>query len=65
MDVGFSDLIIKGDNVTKMQTISSTQPNFSQRGLIYEDIRCIAAGLRYVSFSYVHRSANSVAHSLV
>lgn len=35
-----------------MWTISSTQPNLARLGLVYEDIRSIAAG------------ANSVAHSL-
>ncbi|XP_065638358.1 uncharacterized protein LOC136071233 [Quercus suber] len=64
VDASFSNLIIEGDNVTVMQTMSSTQPNLSQLGLVYENIHCIAAGLRYVSFSCVRRSANLVVHSL-
>ena len=64
VDASFSNLIIEGDNVTVMQTISSTQPNLSQLGLVNENIRCIAASLRYVSFSCIRCSANSVAHSL-
>ena len=52
VDASFSNLIIEGDNVTVMQTISSTQPNLSQLGLVNENIRCIAASLRYVSFSW-------------
>ena len=64
VDASFSNLIIEGDNVTVMQTISSTQPNLSQLGLVNENIRCIAASLRYVSFSCIRCGANSVAHSL-
>ena len=64
VDASFSNLIIEGDNVTVMQTISSTQPNLSQLGLVNENIRCIAASLRYVSFGCIRCSANSVAHSL-
>lgn len=64
VEVGFSELIVEGDNVTVMQAISSTHPNLSRLGLIYEDICCLAATLRYVSFSCVRRSANSMAHSL-
>ena len=60
VDASFSNLIIEGDNVT----ISSTQPNLSQLGLVNENIRCIAASLRYVSFGCIRCSANSVAHSL-
>ncbi|KAL0005561.1 hypothetical protein SO802_013122 [Lithocarpus litseifolius] len=59
-----SELIVEGDNVTVMQTISSTHPNLSRLGLVYKYICCLAAGHRYVSFSCVRHSANSVAHSL-
>ena len=48
VDASFSNLIIEGDNVNVMQTISSTQPNLSQLGLVNENIRCIAASLRCV-----------------
>ena len=64
VDTGFSDLIIEGGNVIVMQTISSTLPNLSWLGLVYEDILCITAGLQYVYFSCVRHSANLVAHSL-
>lgn len=30
IDAGFLDLIVEGDNVTVMQTISSTNPNLSR-----------------------------------
>ena len=47
-----------------MSAVSSTSPNWSRLGVIYDDIGCLAAGLRYVAFSCIRRSANSVAHSL-
>ena len=36
----------------------------SRLGVIYDDIRHLAAGLHYVSFNCIRCSANSVAHSL-
>ena len=61
---GFSELIVEGDNAMVMSAVSSTSPNWSRLGVIYDDIGCLAAGLRYVAFSCIRRSANSVAHSL-
>ncbi|XP_075640555.1 uncharacterized protein LOC142612337 [Castanea sativa] len=64
IDAGFLELIVERDNAMVMSAISSTSPNWSCLGLIYDDIGCLAAGLRYVAFSCIRRSANSVAHSL-
>lgn len=64
VDTGFSELIVEGNNTTVMQAVSSTHPKLSRLGVIYEDIRCLVAGLRYVSFNCVRCSANFVAHSL-
>ncbi|XP_075658944.1 uncharacterized protein LOC142628791 [Castanea sativa] len=64
IDVGFLELIVEGDNVMVMSVVSSTSPNWSRLGVIYDDIGCLAAGLRYVAFSCIRRSASSVAHSL-
>ena len=61
---GFSELIVEEDNAMVMSAVSSTSPNWSRLGVIYDDIGCLAAGLRYVAFSCIRRSANSVAHSL-
>lgn len=44
--VGFSEIILKGENVNVMKAISSPFVNLSQLGLIYEDIQCLVAGLR-------------------
>ena len=64
IDAGFSELIIEGDNATVMSAVSSSSPNWSRLGVIYDDVCCLAAGLRHVVFSCIRRSANSVAHSL-
>ena len=64
VDVGFSDLIIEGDNIDVIKAISFARVNCSRLGHIYDDIRCLAAGLRDWSTSWVCRNANAVAHSL-
>ena len=64
IDARFSELIVEGDNSLVMSAVSSTNPNWSHLGVIYDDIGCLAAGLRCVSFSCTWHSANSVAHSL-
>ena len=64
IDAGFSELIVEGGNWMVMKAVSSTTPNWSRLGVIYDDIGCLAAGLRCVSFSCTWHSANSVAHSL-
>ena len=64
IDVGFSDLIVEGDNATVMKSIASGQTDLSRLGNIYDDIRCLAGGLRYMEFNSICRSANGIAHSL-
>lgn len=64
IDTGFTDLIIEGDNVAVMKSITSPGANQSWLGHIIQDIQWLAQGLRWVRFSYVNRGANSVARSL-
>ena len=45
VDAGFSDLIIEGDNIDVIKAISFARVNCSRLGHIYDDIRCLAAGL--------------------
>ncbi|XP_023899322.2 uncharacterized protein LOC112011176 [Quercus suber] len=52
-NAGFSELIIEADNVTVMSVVSSLSPNWSRLGVIYDDVRCLAAGLRQVVFSSI------------
>ena len=64
IDAGFSELVVEGDNSVVMSSVSSIYQDWSHLGVIYDDIRHLAAGLRFVSFNCIRRSANSVAHSL-
>ena len=64
IDVGFLELVIEGDNVVVMTSLSHGGPNMSQLGHVVHDIQWLATGLRWASFSHVRRSANSVAHVL-
>ena len=64
IDVGISDLIIEGDNVSVMRVVASNCLDGSRLGNVLEDIHCLASALRWCSVSCVKRTANSVAHSL-
>ena len=50
LDAGFSELIIEGDSVTVMSAVSSSSQNWSRLGVIYDDVRCLVAGLCHVVF---------------
>ena len=64
VDIGFSDLIVEGDSITVMNSITSTQSDLSRLGNIYDDNHCLAGGLGRVEFNSISQSANGVAHSL-
>ena len=64
VEVGFSDLIMEGDNANVMRSIVSTQADWSRLGTIFDDIRCLAGRLRRVEFRTIRRAANGAAHSL-
>ena len=64
IDAGFSELVIEGDNIAVMTSLSHGGPNMSRLGHVVHDIQWLATGLRWASFSHVRRSANSVAHVL-
>ena len=64
MEAGFSELVIEGDNINVMQSITSARINLSQLGNIYDDIRCIANNLRHMEKKRIRRSANRFVHSL-
>lgn len=64
MESGFSRLIIEGDSLNVIRAISTPAANSSLLGHIIEDIRCNIKGLQVVSFSWVKRGGNMVAHSL-
>ena len=64
IDAGFSELLIEGDNVVVISSLSHGGPNLSRLGHVVQDIQWLATGLRWAQFSHVKRSANSVAHVL-
>ena len=64
MEVGFSELILEGDNMTVMKSLISLKPNWSPLGHTYEEIQCISTGLRSFTVSFVKHSTNTVAHAL-
>ena len=64
VDAGFTDLVIEGDNENVMKSVSASGTDLSWLGHIIQDIKWLAHGLRWVSFSSIKRGANSVAHSL-
>ena len=64
IDAGVMDLIIEGDNVNVMRSISSQVPYHSLLGGVYGDVLCLIHGLHRKAISCVKREANTVAHSL-
>lgn len=58
VDVGFSDLIVEGDSITVMNSITSTQSDLSRLGNIYDDNHCLAGGLGRVEFNSISRSSS-------
>ena len=64
IDVGFSKLVLEGDNVNVMQAISSQEANISLLGNVVEDIKLLISGLQWVSISHTRCSGNKVAHVL-
>ena len=63
IDAGFMEIILEGDSVVLMQTVSQAQPNLSRLGLIYEDIWCLAASFRSISINCVRCTVNGVTHA--
>lgn len=64
IDVGFTKVIIEGDNANVMRAVSSSSQNHSWLGIIFEDVKCLLRGLQVVSVNSVKRGENKVAHVL-
>lgn len=64
VDTGFMDIVVEGDNYVVMKAILSSRIEFSRLGHLYEDVKCMATGITTLTVSCVHRSTNSVTHSL-
>ncbi|XP_030940085.1 uncharacterized protein LOC115965012 [Quercus lobata] len=64
VDAGFTRLIIEGDNVNEIQTISSPFVNHSLLGNVVDDIRYLIHGLQLATISSTRKGGNKVAHVL-
>ena len=64
IDAGFADLVVEGDNSNVLHSISQSQADWSRLGNLYDDVRSLAARLRFVEFHCIRRTANGVARSL-
>lgn len=64
IDAGFKELIIEGDNAYIMKAVRSALSNRSSLGNIFDDVKCLMNGLRYVAVKCIGREGNRVAHDL-
>ena len=64
IDVGFTDLVVEGDNATIMSSLSSSEADQSWLRHIIQDIQWLANGIKLVCFSHVKRGVNSMTHVL-
>ncbi|XP_075665426.1 uncharacterized protein LOC142635094 [Castanea sativa] len=64
VDTGFTYIVVEGNNTVVMNAILSSRTAYSWLGHLYDDVKCMAAGISNLTVSYVSRTANSVAHSL-
>ena len=64
VDVGFSRLIIEGDNNNVVHAISSSVEDTSLFGNVVDDIRHLLRGLHWSAICCIRRGGNRVAHVL-
>lgn len=64
VDTGSTDTVVEGDNTMVMNSISSSWTAYSRLGHLYEDVKCMAAGISNLTMNCVGHTANSAAHSL-
>ena len=64
VDVGFTRLMIEGDNTNVMQAISSDVANYSFISNVVDDIRHLIFGLQWATTSKIRRGCNKGVHVL-
>lgn len=64
VDTGFTDIVMEGNNTVVMNAILCSRTTYSRLGHLYDDVKCMAAGISNLTVSCVSRTANFVAHSL-
>ena len=63
-DVGFSELVIEGDNVNVMKATSSSVADLSLLGNVVDNVCHLLLGLQWVTMCCIRRGGNMVAHAL-
>ncbi|XP_075654664.1 uncharacterized protein LOC142624799 [Castanea sativa] len=64
VDVGFSELVIEGDNSLAMTAISTTKIDHSMLGNVVGDVQHLLRNLHWVRDDCIRRGRNQVAHVL-
>ena len=64
VDVGFSELVIEGDNSSVMKAILAMQEDLSLLGNVIGDIHHLIRNLQWVRIECTRRGGNRVAHEL-
>ena len=57
-DVGFSELVIEGDNINVIKALSSSSVDQSLLGNVVDDVRHLVCGMHWVNFSCIRRGDN-------
>lgn len=63
-EAGYDNLIIEGDCLQLIQKLRSSQPLDNFVGLLVQDIQAYARRFSFLSWSYVKRGGNKVAHDM-
>lgn len=63
-DLQLSDICIEGDCLSIILALNRNSPDFSASGVILEDINLLLASFNSVSFEFVPRLGNALAHNL-
>ena len=64
LETGLNKGVLEGDSLILMNALKSISHSFSQFGHIVNDIQHLASQFSIISYSYVKRHCNIVAHSL-
>ncbi|KAL2905726.1 hypothetical protein RDABS01_004436, partial [Bienertia sinuspersici] len=64
MEMGFDDVIIENDCEGLINALSKGEKGHSSFHLLLEDILLLVSSLRSISWSFVKREANKIAHAL-
>ena len=63
-DLGFQNAILEGDSLGLIKALQADDNNLSPLGLLVEDVKLVASNFVSLSYSYIKRNGNSIAHNL-